>query len=220
MPNRIRKSWRILLVAAGIGAVIPRPASASSLGLDFVPGPGLSKVCSGELAPGCTGGWGFAVNSTVDVVGLGVWDEGADGLVEGHEVGLWTAGGVLLTSALVTNAGSAVGSTGPGQWLFTPIASLTLAPGSYVIGAAYSANDLGDPVRFNTIASLSPDIALADAMIMTGAAGLTFPTTIATNLNPGLFGPNLEIVPTPEPASILLMATGISALVACRRRRN
>src|SRR5262245_29379387 len=121
---------RLLLLATGALAILPTSVRANSLALDFVPGPGDRKVCAGVLAPGCTGGWSFAVIGPIEIVSLGVWDEGSDGLLESHEVGLWTGGGTLLTSILVTNAATAVGSTGPGRWLFAPIAPLVLSPGN------------------------------------------------------------------------------------------
>ena len=46
-----------------------------------------------------TVGWVFDVNATINVDALGIWDEGGNGLIHTHQVGLWTIGGAPLASA-------------------------------------------------------------------------------------------------------------------------
>jgi hypothetical protein len=218
MNSPLRSLWPAFVVAAGLFVIAPRAASASSIALDFTAGQGLSKNCSTDFQNGCVAGWGFSVNSAVSVVSLGVWDEGANGLVENHPVGLWTSGGTLLATATVTNASTPVASTGPGRWMFTPIAPIGLAPGNYVIGAWYSVNNSGDPLRFNTLASTIPQITYAQTIVELNVGALTFPTNVFNNLDPGLYGPDFQVASVPEPASLVLLITGIGALVARRRR--
>jgi uncharacterized repeat protein (TIGR01451 family) len=47
-------------------------------------------------------GWEFQANSDICVTSLGFFDVGADGLLASHQVGLWTSGGTLLGSVIVT----------------------------------------------------------------------------------------------------------------------
>jgi hypothetical protein len=220
MRHRTRSSWTLLVVAVALCAAAPRPAIAASIGLDFTPGPGGFKYCSTDFHDGCVAGWEFTVASPVSVISLGVWDEGANGLVESHPVGLWTSGGALLATATVTNASTPVASTGPGQWMFTPIAPLVLAPGSYVIGAWYSVNNSGDALRFNTAATTIPQITYNTTIVQLNVPALTFPTMIFSNLDPGLYGPDFQVASAPEPASLVLLATGLGLFVARRRSRG
>ena len=53
-----------------------------------------------------TKGWGLIQGSTfhsddILITQLGVFDDGGDGLVNSHAVGLWTADGALLASTIV-----------------------------------------------------------------------------------------------------------------------
>ena len=95
--------------------------------LDFTGGSAIA-----EPSPAETAGWEFPVTSPVTITALGIWNEqAADGLVNSHQLGLWNAvGSVLLTSVVITNANSiAVASSSPaGDWRFTPIVPVTLAP--------------------------------------------------------------------------------------------
>src|SRR6266850_1829606 len=46
-------------------------------------------------------GWQFNVTTALTVTGLSWYDEGANGLVVGHTVGIWNPVGTLLTSVFV-----------------------------------------------------------------------------------------------------------------------
>src|SRR2546428_765822 len=74
-----------------VGAGLP-PPGANHPAMSFTTGSvGFSTFFQ-------TLGWQFATNSPVTVDGLGYYDFGGDGLVVPHEVGIFDAGGMLLTS--------------------------------------------------------------------------------------------------------------------------
>jgi hypothetical protein len=198
-------------------------------------GPILDFTTVGAVAQSAsllTAGWRFTVTSPITVSALGLMDRLADGLVNSHQIGVWSCGvgcstGGLLASTTITTANSTpVASTSPfGDWRFTPIPSLTLAPGDYVVGATFV---VGDPdllaVQTNapsTIAGVTFDLARVGF-----GAGLIFPGVDATALDPGEFGPNLFVgslaVAAPEPSALLLLGSGLAGLagLAWRRRQT
>ncbi len=129
-----------LIVAAAITLGSSAPARASIAAMDFTTaGNAFPGFDSGS---GGTGGWAFTVLSKITVEGLGIWDEGANGLNSGHDVGLWKSDGTLLLSTIVDNTSTPVASTfSRGQWLFDSVTPLELEPGDYVVGAYYANND-------------------------------------------------------------------------------
>lgn len=194
------------LVWLGVSA----PARAE-LVLDFVGG-GADAAGVGQ-----TQGWVFEVLSSVSVDGLGLWDEGSDGLATGPIlVSLWTDAGTLLASTSVSSASTAVASTSPdGRWLFNDISTLTLAPGVYVVAAFYAGAEM---VRFVTSSTTIPEVQYQQARV---ASGNIFPCCGFASLNDAFFGPTLrvaEAVSVPTPATLALLGAGLLGL-AWRRRR-
>jgi hypothetical protein len=204
-----------LLALSSLAVVLALPAHAATLALDITGGANSACPATG---PGCNLGWGFHVNSTVVVSGLGLWDDGANGLAQSHNVGLWTLSSTLLTSATVTNAATPVASTEPtGQWLFVSIAPVVLAPGDYVIGAFYASGS-SDFLGANETATTLPEITFSVARGQFGASSLAFPASSFPGNNAGYFGPNLELAP--EPAALSLVGSSLVAFWALRKRRK
>src|SRR5262245_15720714 len=91
---------RLLYAAALCALAAARPARADTLGLTFTGG-NPNTDTNDTMA-----GWRFSTNSPVTVTGLGFWDQGGNGLVASHQVGIWTDGGTLVASGTVA-AGTA-----------------------------------------------------------------------------------------------------------------
>lgn len=168
----------------------------------------LDVVSEGNVgAPGLdfTGGWTFNVNSQITVDGVGFWDQGSNGLLANHDVGLWTSAGGLLASATVTNASTPVASAlNTGRWLFTAISPVTLSPGTYVVGATLLAG--GDENHFSdaivtTGTVLIPEVSFGEGRLRHGGgAVLQFPSQL--NANGGFYGGTLRTaVAVPEPSA-------------------
>lgn len=211
--TRLTRLLAPLMLVAGLAS---QPASAS-LVLDLNTG-GTAFPC-GTCGPlGDTFGWSFRVINPITINQLGVWDAGANGLgLPSSRVGLWTAAGALLASATVTDASEQVASaSADGEWLFEGIASLTLVPGSYVIG---SVNIAAAPLaQTNAPFTTTADIALTGGVQGPNNAGLAFP---GSSFRIPIFGPTMRLAENnvPEPAGVALVGLGL-ALMAFRRRSS
>jgi hypothetical protein len=218
--TRVARALAICHLVGGLVLAAPLSArAASTLGLDFV---GTTEnAFSAEL----TLGWSFSVNQPIAVTGLGFFDDalspfGSLGLKQDHLISLWTAGGALLAQTTITNASTPVASTAAdGRWLFNDIAAVTLAPGTYVIGALNSASlacATCDYFRYLDTATTSSAITFIEARDISGNA---FPSNPIPSRNDGYFGPDFAFTPVPEPMTMLLGGTGLLALGYVGRKR-
>jgi hypothetical protein len=211
-------SWSVAATLVGLAA-----SARASIVLDLSGGAAQTALSGNEG----TAGWAFRVLASITVEGLGIWDEGADGLHAPHEVGIWNSGGSLLRSVAVGNSGTKVASSsGLGEWIFGKVSPLFLTPGEYVVGAFYQASD-PDHVRVVADADTISQILFGNAQTGSSSGALTEPTVVASALNRGVFGPNLFIAseladPVPEPATLVAWSFGGAAALAAAvwRRRG
>src|SRR5678815_4779246 len=67
-----------------------------------------------------TFGWSFTVGTaSLQVTGLGIWDDGNNGLIGAHPVGLWSSSGTLLATTIVP-AGTAAPLLGEYRFVSVP----------------------------------------------------------------------------------------------------
>lgn len=166
-------------------------------------------------------GYQFTADGAITVTSLGVYDNAGDGLNISHDVGLWTAGGILLASATVP---SGTGATLNGHFRYVDIADITLNAGSeYIVAAAafgtYDGGDIYASVPLDMLLE-PPDVTfLMDRHELTQqSSALVFPTLSAYGGSTGAwFGGSLQYVP--EPSTALLLASGLVGL-AIRGRRG
>lgn len=217
-------SARILFVACWSAAILIGEAStaqAQTSALEFTGGYPLPFTGSGVA------GWSFdVVSSAIEVTELGIWDEGADGLLEEHRVGLWTTDGTLITSLNITNDNSiaAPSTSSDGCWLFSTIAPVTFTSGSYVIGMQ-ALNDSPDYFRIATTATTIPEIVYGGTVQVIETTNFDFPGTQEPLANDGGFGPNFRVASSaiPESSTILLLGLTLpicGAVAAVARRRK
>jgi hypothetical protein len=104
---------------------------------------GNNSGCEG----GCVLGFTFSLSAPVSIDGLGVYDAGFDGLVNTHQVGLWTSGGSLLASTSAGPGSSGEASAAGGGYRYGNVSPVTLGAGTYIVAALYQTGHT-DPVVF------------------------------------------------------------------------
>ena len=214
---------RALLMLAGLTlalALDPHRAAASEHVLDFTggsasPAGGMSVI-----------GWEFTASSTIDIDGLGFWDENGDGLTVTHDVGIWNGdGSALLASTTVSSSDTFVASSSPdGFWLFRSIPRITLLPGSYVVAATVGdfdsiRNSLSTALAITTI----PEVSYVEARFL-GSASLVYPPSSfpidSFGANVRLAEPEISLPALPEIGAVALVSVlGIVGRVHLRARR-
>ncbi len=204
------------LLAVASLALAPSSAQAATV-LDITGGYAASPM--GDTIAG----WSFEVTSAIMIDGLALWDEGANGLVNSHDVGLWNAdGSVLLASATVDGSATPDASTSTdGCWLWTSIESITLTPGVYVMGATFKDVD-ADLARLQASATTVAGVTYLNARQKTLTSSLAYPDWEISDLNAGIFGANMHIADVPEPGALALLAGfGLpAALFGARKLRR
>jgi hypothetical protein len=176
-------------------------------------------------------GWEFTVNSPVRVTALGYYDYTADspqpvlfccsadnrtsgGLLDSHEVGIFTTSGTLLASGLVP-----AGTSGTliNDFRYVSIASLSLGAGTYVIGATQEGSGGANPTdpvvfSFSSFATI-PQVSVVGG-VYTGAGTpgtLTFPGTSPSGYT-AYMGPNFLVGTVPETSTWAMMLLGFAGL--------
>lgn len=212
----------VFIAALGFGEMLfsLSAEAASTLALDFAQ--------AFERAPNANSnyGWAFSISSAITVDGLGLWDDGSDGLMEPHDVGLWRTSGpigvpVLLASETVSNNDSTpvASMSKDGRWLFSDIAPLKLDPGTYIVGALYHAGPTGayDPFVSDSLTILTTSgVEYGSTREVHNTPTLTCPMDFGLNEHNGFFGPNFRVVP--EPSAVIL--AGLGGLLLLKRRQR
>lgn len=189
-------------------------ANANNLITD--PGPGPVTTATGSM----TLGYSFSTGSNViEVTGLGIWDQGQDGLANPHTVGLWDVGGSDLVASVVIPSGTS--ATLSGQFRFVSLSTPIFISGNFVLGASYAASDADAYIanRDPQQATTDPNIAfIGFAASSSSGTGFTYPNNV--DGNGSNVGPNLQFNVVPEPSTIALLIGAGSAVGIVRRSRR
>jgi hypothetical protein len=163
-------------------------------------------------------GYSFLVNTSINVTSLGVYDNGGDGLLVSHDVGLWDSSGNLLASTTVAAGTAAPLDSG---FRFSSISSVALSAGStYYVGAVIGFDDpwLQDP----TVTS-APEITYVSRQYEASSGSLVFPD-LAGSGTTGYFGGNFQFgaatSQVPEPSTWALAIGALAGLSTLKRRRR
>jgi hypothetical protein len=157
-------------------------------------------------------GWLFRAEDNIDVISLGMWDNGEDGFTADVEVGLWTEGGAFLTSTTVTSLDPLTN----GFRFATLDDSVSLISGSnYVIGGL-----LQQPDIFRTLATVtnSSGVTWLDSRGKTTST-LDFPDEEG-DVAGSYFGANFQYESVPAPATLALFGIGLLGLSWSRRIKS
>ncbi|RKZ13911.1 hypothetical protein DRQ53_07680 [bacterium] len=158
---------------------------------------------SGGNTSANTFGWEFTVGpEAITVLSLGFWDDGADGLLESHEVGIWDLGSEVLMGSTTVAAGIADPIDGAGWRYNSSLSAFELSPNTtYVIGA--QVNAFAEQVGFlagPNATNITPAAGIA-AFVQGRFSSLStfaFPNTPSGEGT--YFGPNFLFLETSVPA--------------------
>jgi len=208
------KRFVLYLVLAAATVLMNTNLHAGLIGLTFSGG-GTSNNTNDNR------GWSFTANQNIMVDELGFFDNGSDGLVSSHNVGIWSISGSLITSATVPSGTAGILQSG---FRFVDISDVQLYAGqTYVIGGKLVAN--ADPTVWQASSfSTIPEITYGTCMFSNSTDPLVFPWNDGYSfLNPGFFGPNFTVAvadPIPEPSTYLLFTVGILSIIGIVYRQR
>jgi hypothetical protein len=156
----------------------------------------------------------FTPTQNITIGKLGVFDYSSDGLVDSHQVGLWTLDGTLLASATVP-AGTAATLINGYRWVDVSAVQLVQSV-HYVVGAFFPAypNGAGGDYFMNS-ATIDPAFTFVGDRL-DEITPVTFRMPVPPSNGSGMNGPN---VMTPEPATISFLVFGGVGMLLRRRRK-
>ena len=197
-----------------VGALLGAPAQAS---------PAVQLTSPGALFDGLGMmlGFEFQVTQQVQVVSLGAFDSGRDGLMSGVWVGLWEEG-VVPTELASVQVPSGANTASNGYFRYADIQSLTLLPDHLYVVAAFFEDDQAASLGTGQGGQGGFDARLFNVLDRYGDAGF-FEMPIASDGWAGAWlGANFQLqdgrtVPEPATGALLLVAL-LSAGLAGRRR--
>jgi hypothetical protein len=215
MANRLTACTVALLCVVSLPALAGPAITISKPGPTIIDGNG-------------TYGFAFTLQDPETVRALGVYDDGQDGLSGAADVGLWDEKGNLLAETSV-----AAGTRGAliGDFRYAGIAPLTLlAQTAYFVGSFQPS----DPVTsFNLgnlfsgtagVAAIDPNIvSIFDYEAVGDSLAWPYPNTLGIADGAYLaanFTTDFVPIPSPEPASLAIMGSGIAGLTSLYRRKT
>jgi hypothetical protein len=199
-----------------IGAWLGLQAGLS--GATFMTGAPANKGTT--IKSDATLGYAFRVGAdSLRVLQLGLWDQGADGLTESHQVGIWNSNGELLASTTV-NSGTSGELAGNFRYANLLEGLMLDANTVYVIAARFYNVDNSDAYITGNY-TIGPGVSWDDSKDRYSAdySGFVFP--LNTEDGAANVGPNFiyDVVPVvvPEPDTLILFTGGSLMLFMLRR---
>jgi hypothetical protein len=228
------------LAVALLAGILTLPAAAGTVaGITSAVGPDVAWRGFLGSDQSATVGWTLQVGDVdIELLSLGVFDKGGNGLNTSHGVGIWTDAGTLLRQTTIP-AGTAAGLVD--GYRYESVAALTLTAGQkYRLGAYYgpvadrcSGTACGDELIYNATSVFANGVTFVQSVQQRGLIGarpLGFPDVDA-GIPQGVFGPNflmteIPLPPpppssVPEPGSVGLAGLGsVALLVRARWKRS
>lgn len=206
MSSLVDRRWLSVLLVLGLWNALAPPVRADRIAYTVT---GASALGENGNA---TYGFQFSTNAPILVTQFGFFDEFGDGLGDGAFVGLWDLSGTLLVSAVVPGG---VAAPLVDQFRYTDVSPTLLEAGqTYRIGATSS--DRMIQIADGFVAD--PSITFEGNRV--GLGPFTFPV-FSFPVNPGVFGPNFQFTPVPEPSSVVLLGlAGLGAAGGWWRRKR
>lgn len=164
-------------------------------------------------------GWEFVVNEAITVTHLGLYDDGNDGLLGDHPIGVFRLSDSQLLTSGTLNSGTEDTLVDGFRYIDTP--DVTLDFGETYVISFYStdSNDLDLTLSLSGL-SVNPAITLkVPARWETDTGGLVLPSNYADALfDPYRIGPNFQFTVVPEPTTFTLLGLASLALLTTRKR--
>ena len=164
-------------------------------------------------------GYSFNVDSDIWVTHLGAFDNLFNGLNSYHDVGIFATDGTLLVSATVS-AGTADPLIGHFRYSELNTAFQLTAGNDYIIAATRYGPSYDEKYGYNAQGFFTgPEVNWIEARFSYAPESLTKPNNTNPGLYYGIFGANFMYKTVPEPATMLLLGTGLVGLVAIGRKK-